>query len=291
MGRAGRVLQPIALRDGRLHRLLPVRGGRDGARPGIRCARAGSCGRPSPGSVARTPEKPGRLPDLLLPGRLRPSLRDVAAPVARAAALAGGAGGVPGPQIRRDRHPLCGLAQDRCADCAVVRRPDDESLGVGRPGARRADFRGAGSRADPGVRSFRGGGRHCRCRARARRPRRRPDRLFRRQRSAHPNSRRPPRPPATTKPGGSPARQPFRPRESRRTSIRRAAHHRPRRHRRGRRTQPPVRRSGRRGDQGRKFGIPGRIATGPGRRGDERIVRLDTSQQSGVRRGSAQRRG
>ena len=72
------------------------------------------------------------------------------------------------PEIRRDRHPLRGLAQDRCADRAVVRRPDDESVGLGRPGARRADFGRAGSRADPGVRAFPGGRRDRRRRARAR---------------------------------------------------------------------------------------------------------------------------
>ena len=91
VGGAGRVLQPITLRDRRLHRLLPVRRGCDGARPRVRGARAGRCGHASPQPVARTPEKPGRLPDLSLPGRLCPALRDVAAPMARATTLVGGA--------------------------------------------------------------------------------------------------------------------------------------------------------------------------------------------------------
>ena len=67
------------------------------------------------GSVARTPEKPGRLPDLCVPGRLRTVLCVVAATVARAAPLAGGAGGIPGPQVRRACCALRRLAADRQA--------------------------------------------------------------------------------------------------------------------------------------------------------------------------------
>ena len=49
----------------------------------------------------------------------------------------------------------------------------------------------------------------------------------------------------------------------------RAANPRPRCHRRRRRTQPPVWRSGRRGHQSRKCGLSRRIASGTGRRGHE----------------------
>src|SRR5271156_5792303 len=43
MGRAGCVLPQVALRHRGLHRLCPVRRGRDGARSGVRGARAGRC--------------------------------------------------------------------------------------------------------------------------------------------------------------------------------------------------------------------------------------------------------
>ena len=125
VGRAGRVLQPIALRHRRLHRLLPVRRRRHGARPGVRRARPGRRRHPPHRAVAGTPEKPGRLPDLSVQGRLRPAVRDGAAAVARPAALAGGAGGIPGPQVRRDRRAVRGLAADRRAGrrrCSPGRR-------------------------------------------------------------------------------------------------------------------------------------------------------------------------
>src|ERR1700733_12728665 len=109
--------------------------------------------------MARTPEEPGCLPDLPVPGRLRPTVRDVTSPVARAAALAGRARRLPGPQVRRDRGAVRGLAADRPAGPAAFRWADDESPGVRGPIARRADLGRAGSHPDPGVRPFSSGGR------------------------------------------------------------------------------------------------------------------------------------
>ncbi len=116
MGRARGLLQSIALRHRRLHRLLLVRCRRDGARSRVRRARAGRRRRPSQRAVAGPAEEPGRVPDLSVPGRLRPAVCDGAAAVARPAALAGGAGGVSGPEIRRDRCAVRGLAADQRAD-------------------------------------------------------------------------------------------------------------------------------------------------------------------------------
>src|SRR6202012_3177777 len=96
LGRAARVLQPITLWDRRLYRLFPVRSCRDGAGSGIRGARPGRRGHPPARPVARTPEESGRLPDLPVPGRLRPAVRDVTSTMARAAPLAGRARRLPG---------------------------------------------------------------------------------------------------------------------------------------------------------------------------------------------------
>ena len=61
LGRTGRLLQPITLRHRRLHRLLPVRGRRHGARPGVRFARA----RPAAGQ--RTQRRGGAAPRTRIP--------------------------------------------------------------------------------------------------------------------------------------------------------------------------------------------------------------------------------
>lgn len=88
--RTRRILQPITLRHRRLHRLLVVRRRRDGARAGVRRARAGRRRHPAQRAVAGPAEEPGCLPDLSVPGRLLPAVRDGAAATARAAPLAGG---------------------------------------------------------------------------------------------------------------------------------------------------------------------------------------------------------
>ncbi len=79
VGAAGGVLQPVALRCRRLHRLLPLRRGRDW-RSTRRSARRDR--RPPPASRGErwrgTAPQPGPVSDLRVPRRVRPDLRDVA---------------------------------------------------------------------------------------------------------------------------------------------------------------------------------------------------------------------
>ena len=184
VGRAGCLLQPAALRRGRLHRFFAVRRRRHGARSGVRGARAGRGRYPAPRALAGAPEKPGRLSDLSLPGRLRAVMCDGAAAVARTATLAGGAGRLPGPEVRRDRRTIRGVVRDRRADPGVVRRADDEGLGDRRTAARGADRRGADAVANPGLGAFPGGGRHYRGGAGPPCADHRAHRIFRRRRAA-----------------------------------------------------------------------------------------------------------
>ena len=182
---AGCLLPSVTFQHRRLHRLLALRGGGDGARPGVRGARSGRGGHPASRPLARAPEEPGRVPDLRVPGRLRPVVRDVATAVARAAALAGGARGIPRSQVRRDRGPLQGLAADRAAGPETVCRPDDERTCRRRAIAGCRDLRGPRPRADPGIQPLSGSGCRRRRRAGPRGAQHHPDRLLLRQRAAH----------------------------------------------------------------------------------------------------------
>ncbi len=110
VGGAGRLLPPIARRQRRLHRLLPLRGGAAVARSAVRFRGTGGR-RPQAQqrAVAGQAAQPEHLSDLQLQGRQRPHLSAVGAPMARDARLARRTRAVRRPQVRHHRRAVRGV--------------------------------------------------------------------------------------------------------------------------------------------------------------------------------------
>ncbi len=160
LGGPDRVLRPVALRHGRIHRLLPFRGGDPGTRPTVRLRGSGGGGPQGPRrAVARTSAQPADLSDLRMPGWAGAHLPALTAAVARHVGLAGRAGPVLGPRVRHHRGPLRRRGGSQHRHRGALRathqsRPGRRGPGPG--GAHRRGphaARGAGGRALPRGRS------------------------------------------------------------------------------------------------------------------------------------------
>ena len=155
VGRTRRLLPPITLRHRRLHRLLSLRGGGAITRSAVRFRGPGRR-RPETDrrAVAWQAAEPADLPDLPVPGRPRPDLPALAAPMARHAVVAGGAPSISGSQVRHDRGTVYRVKRDQHPDRTAVRDADHGGVGDCRAVPWCADRGGAESGRGIGLRAL-----------------------------------------------------------------------------------------------------------------------------------------